>query len=270
MNRPKHPVSGAVTGFVLAFLFLPIVMVFINAFNADQNLARWGGFTTKWFSEVLSDPRIREDFEASLTIALAVTALSLTIAVTAALWIRQASPRRRALFDVTNLMRLVLPEVVIAVGLFVLFLRIGLPLGRGAVIIGHTVFLSAYATVVLQARIATMGSTLEAAAYDLGAGPFRTFLRVTVPQLAPAIAVAGLLVFSFSLDDVITSQFLSGGQVETLPVLLLGLIRHKVTPEVNAVGSILVLLTLITFFAAIAMAGLRNVGGLKQTDRKES
>jgi len=269
VKRIKHPVSGMMTGLVLAFMFLPVVMVFVNAFNADQELVRWGGFTTQWFSNVLNDSRMREDFKASLTIALITTILSLALAVSAALWFRQASPGRRSLFDLTTIMRLVLPEVVIAVGLFVLFLRLGVTLGTWTIVIGHTVFLSAYATVVLQARVASMGNTLEAAAYDLGATPFRTFVRVTLPQLAPAIAVAGLLVFSFSLDDVITSQFLGGGQVETLPVLLLGLIRHHVTPEVNAVGSVLILLTLITFFAAIAVAGLRNVGGLNQADGKE-
>ena len=269
MTRPKHPVSGAITGLVLAFMFLPIGMVFVNAFNADRDLARWGGFTTEWFNSVLHDARIHEDFRASVTIAFATTVLSLAIGVTAALWFRQASPRKRSLFDMTTLMRLVLPEVVVAVGLFVLFLRLGVPLGMWTIIIGHTVFLSAYATVVLQARVASMGNTLEAAASDLGATPLRAFLRVTLPQLGPAIAVAALLVFSFSLDDVITSQFLGGGQIETLPVLLLGLIRHQVTPEVNAVGSVLILLTLITFFAAIALAGLRNVGGLKQDQGKE-
>lgn len=270
MNGNRHWFSGTITVLVLTFMFLPIVMVFVNAFNADEDLASWGGFTTRWFGEVAADDRIREDFIASLTIAITTTALSLVIAVTAALWIRGASSRARAAFDMTNVMRLVLPEIVVAVGLFVLFRRLGVPLGWGTIVVGHVVFLSAYATIVLQARVATMGTVLEAAASDLGATPWRAFRRVTFPQLMPAIAVAGLLVFTFSLDDVITSQFLGGAVVETLPVLLLGLIRHQVTPEVNAVGSILILITLTTFAVAVAAAGLRSVGGIKQSTRKDS
>jgi ABC-type spermidine/putrescine transport system permease subunit II len=270
VNRNRHWFSGTMTVLVLAFMFLPILMVFINAFNADEDLASWGGFTTRWFREVASDTRIREDFVASLTIALATTALSLVIAVTAALWIRGASSRSRAAFDITNVMRLVLPEIVIAVGLFVLFRRLDVPLGWSTIVVGHVVFLSAYATVVLQARVASMGGVLEEAAGDLGATPWRAFRRVTLPQLMPAVAVAGLLVFTFSLDDVITSQFLGGSAVETLPVLLLGLIRHQVTPEVNAVGSILIIITLTTFSVAVATAGLSSVGGLKKSARKDS
>lgn len=261
--------TGGVTVLVLVLLYLPIIMVFLNSFNADPNLAGWGGFTTRWFSQVLQDERIRDDFITSLTIALATTVLSLLIAITASLWMRSASPWGRAMLDITTVMRLVLPEIVVAVGLFVLFRWLDFPLGRTTVIIGHTVFLSAYATVVLQARVATIGTSLEAAAADLGATPWRAFRRVTLPQLYPAIAVAGLLVFTFSLDDLITSQFLGGGSVETLPVLLLGLIRHQVTPSVNAVGSILILITLLTFICALALVGVRTLSNLSSS-RTES
>jgi ABC-type spermidine/putrescine transport system permease subunit II len=265
MKAHRHRFSGFMTAVVLMFMFLPIAMVFANAFNADRNLASWGGFTTQWFVSVANNDRMRADFIASLTIASAATVLSLVIAVTAALWIRGASPKRRAAFDITTVMRLVLPEVVIAVGLFVLFRRLDLRLGWWTIVIGHTIFLSAYAVVVLQARVASMGTTLEAAAQDLGATPSRTFLRVTLPQLAPAVIVAGLFVFTFSLDNVILSQFLGGGSVETLPVLLFGLIRHRVTPEVNAVGSLLILITIGTLAAAVATAGVRSIFG--NTDR---
>lgn len=268
MTRSHHRISGGITLAVLAFLYLPIGILFLNAFNAEKQLAKWGGFTTHWFGDVIANDRIRSDFEHSVVIAVCATILSLIVAVTAALWARGAKPRSRTFFDGTTLMRLVLPEVVIAVGLFLLFRKANLPLGTGAVILGHVVFLSAYATVIVQARVATMGTTLEAAASDLGATPWRAFRRVTLPQLAPAVIVAGLLCFTFSLDDVITSQFLSGGNVETLPVLLLGLIRHQITPEVNAVGAILILITVTAFIVAVAASGLRTAGGLTQSSAK--
>lgn len=264
MRRPRHLTTGAITVAVLAFMYLPILFLFINAFNKDKDLAGWGGFTTHWFVDVFKDARIRADFGHSLVIALTATVLSLGVGITAALWTRRASPRARASFDATTLMRLVLPEVVIGAGLFILFRRIGFGLGMAAIVLGHVVFLSAYATVILQARVASMGTTLEAAAGDLGATPWRAFRRVTLPQLMPAVIVAGLLTFTFSLDDIITSQFLAGGSVETLPVLLLGLIRHEVTPEVNAVGALLIMITVSAFAAAVAFSGVRNVAGTMQ------
>ncbi len=264
MKRGGHRISGGLTLAVLAFMYMPIVLLFVNAFNKDSDLVGWGGFTTHWFTDAFNDARVRGDFRESVIIALLATVLSLVVAITAALWARDASPRVRGLFDATTLMRLVLPEIVIAVGLFVLFRRVGLPLGMGAVVLGHVVFLSAYATVILQARVATVGKTLEQAAADLGATPWRTFRRVTLPQLMPAVVVAGLLSFTFSLDDVITSQFLGGGAVETLPVLLLGLIRHQITPEVNAIGAMLIMLTVTVFAVAVGVSGLRTAAGLTQ------
>lgn len=265
MRRPRHPVAGVMTMFVLAFMYLPIVFLFINAFNADSTLTHWGGLTTDWFRQVFQDDRIRQDFVSSVEIAAFTTALSVVIAVSGAMWARRAGRRGRMAFEATTYMRIILPEVVIAVGVFVLFRRLNIPLGTSAVVIGHVVFLSAYATVVVQARMASMGTELEWAASDLGATPWRGFWRVTLPQLLPAVVVAGLLAFTFSFDDVITSQFLGGGQVETLPVLLLGLIRHHITPQVNAVGAIVILITLSTFAAAVGIAGLRGVAGIGQS-----
>lgn len=269
--RGRLSFPGAVTMLALGFLYVPLVLVFANAFNADEDLISWGGFTLEWFDSVLSDPRMRSDFRTSVTIAAATTLLSVTIGVTAALWARRASGRLRAFLDVTTYTRLVLPEIVIAVGLFVLFRRLELPLGTGAIVLGHTVFNSALATVIIQARLATFGTTLEEAAGDLGARPHRVFLRVTLPQLWPAIVVAGLLVFTFSMDDVITSQFLAGGNAETLPMLIMGLIRFQITPTVNAVGVIVMAVTLAAFLLALALVGLRSgamgmFGGGRQED----
>ena len=139
-----------------------------------------------------------------------------------------------------------------------LFRRLDLPLGTGAIVLGHLVYNSALATLIIQARFATIGPTLEEAAADLGAPPRRVFRRVTLPQILPALLVSGLLVFTFSLDDVITSLFLGGGNAETLPVLILGLVRFEITPEVNAIGALVMLMTLATFLVMLALVGLRS------------
>ena len=140
------------------------------------------------------------------------------------------------MFDALTYSRIVLPEVVFALGLFVLFGKLHIELGVGAIVLGHVVFNSAYATVIIQARLASLSGTLEEAAADLGANRWRVFSRVTLPLLLPAVLVAGLLTISFSFDDVIVSQFLGGNNAEPCPVLLLGMIHLHVTPEVNAIG----------------------------------
>jgi ABC-type spermidine/putrescine transport system permease subunit II len=254
MRRPG-PLLG-VTVAVLACLYAPIVIVILNAFNANHTLTGWGGLTDRWFHEAFTDPAVWSALWTSVRVALVSTAVSLAIAIPAGLWTRRAGPRARALLEASTYMRIVLPEVVAAVGLFLLFRRLDVPLGMWTIVAGHVVFNSAYATIIIQARVATLTTTLEEAADDLGATPWRAFRRVTLPLLRPAIVVAALLIFTFSFDDVVTSAFLSGDDV-TLPVLIFGLMRFHVTPEVNAIGAGVMVITLVTFTLATAFVGFR-------------
>ncbi len=251
-------VSGlvCVTLVVFAFLYAPIVVVILNAFNANRTLTSFGGVTGRWFREAFTDPAVWSALWTSARVALVSTAVSLLIAIPAGLWTRRAGPRARTLLEASTYMRIVLPEVVAAVGLFLLFRRLNVPLGMWTIAAGHVVFNSAYATIIIQARVATLTATLEEAADDLGATPWRAFRRVTLPLLRPAIIVAALLIFTFSFDDVVTSAFLGGDDV-TLPVLIFGLMRFHVTPEVNAIGAGVMVITLLTFTIATALVGFR-------------
>jgi ABC-type spermidine/putrescine transport system permease subunit II len=255
--------TAVFTALVFVFLYLPIVIVVINSFNADEALISWGGFTTRWYSQAFHDSRVRDDFVTSVEVALISTAISLVIAVSAGLWWRRASSRARKVLDATTYMRIVLPEVVMALALFLILTRYQVALGVPTIVAGHVVFNSAYATLIIQARLATMNEVLEEAASDLGASRWRVFRRVTLPQLMPAVMVAALLVLSFSFDDVVTSLFLGGANAETLPVLLLGLIRLHVTPEVNAIASGVTIITLVTFSLAAAIVSLRGAAGVR-------
>ena len=264
MRRPSG--LAAFSMVVLFALYAPIALVTANAVNGDEFLIGWGGFTTRWFSEAVNDGRVRNALVASIEVALLSTAISLALAVAAALWARRASGRARRLLDATTYMRIILPETVLALGLFLLLRREGVELGIVTIVIGHVVFNSAYATIVIQARMATLTSSLEEAAADLGATPWRVFRRVTMPLIAPAVIVAGLLVFSFSFDDVVTSLFLGGASTETLPVLLLGMIRLHVTPEVNAIGVLVMLTTTALLALAAALSGVRSAVGARTTE----
>jgi ABC-type spermidine/putrescine transport system permease subunit II len=258
MRHLPRPAS-AVTVAVYVALFAPIVVVIVNSFNADERLISWGGFTLDWYRSALGDDRVRTDALASAQIAVVSTVLAVVIGLSAALWSRRAGRRGRALLHASTLVRFALPEVVVALGLFLTIRRLDFELGFRTIVIGHVVVNSALATVIFQARIVGMDTMLEDAAADLGAGPWRAFHRVTLPQLLPAAGVATLLCLTFSADNVIASQFLGGTEVETLPVLLLGLIRLRVTPQINAIGVLAMTATLITFAAAAALVGLRGL-----------
>jgi ABC-type spermidine/putrescine transport system permease subunit II len=252
--------SGAITTIVMICLYAPIVTVVAFSMDKDPLLLHWTGFTLHWYDVAIHDPEVHADFVTSIEVAGASTVISLAIAITAGLWSRRASRRARRMFDLLTYSRILLPEVVVALGLFVLFQKLGFPLGVWAIVFGHVVFNSAYATVIIQARVATLGTSAEQAAADLGASPWRVFRRVTMPLLRPAILVAALLAISFSFDDVVSSLFLGGTSAETIPVLLLGMIRLHVTPEVNAIGAGQMLITTVTFAVAGLVTVLRPTG----------
>lgn len=242
---------------IFACLYAPLVLVVGNAFNKNVLLTSWGGFTAHWVSGALESSRVRQDFLTSVVIALAASVIGLAVAIPSALWARRVSPRARRFLDGTTYMRIVLPEVVSALALFIFFRRLNFPLGAIAIVVGHVVFNSAYATVIIQARLASLTSVFEDAAEDLGARPWRVFWRVTFPFLLPAVIVAALVGFAFSFDDVITSSFLSGTSVETLPMLIFGLARFNIGPQVNAIGAGLMLITLVSLVLALGAAGGR-------------
>ncbi len=212
MRLRRHLVSGIIAIVVVSFLWAPLLMTALNALNRDELATRWGGATLRWFRQALANP----------------------------------DARGRRVFDVLTYMRIIMPEVVFAVALFLLFTKIGVPLGALAVIAGHTVWNSAYATLIVQSRVITLDPILEDAAADLGATPVRAFWRVTLPILLPAVAAAALLAFTFSFDDLVTSFYMSGTRIETLPVVLLSMIRFRLSPQINAIGIAVMATTVVS------------------------
>jgi ABC-type spermidine/putrescine transport system permease subunit II len=260
MRRRRLTVSGIVTTLVMIFLYAPIVTVVVFSVDRDPLLLSWTGFTLHWYHTAIHDPAVYTALLTSVEAACLSTVLSLAVAITAGLWFRRANARARRMFDLLTYSRIVLPEVLVALGLFALMNKLGIPLGLWAIVVGHVVFNSAYATVIIQARFSTFGMSLEHAAADLGASPWRVFRRVTMPLLRPAVLVAALLAISFSFDDVVSSLFLGGPSVQTIPVLLLGMIRLHVTPEVNAIGAGQMIITTVTFAIAGLVTVLRPTG----------
>jgi ABC-type spermidine/putrescine transport system permease subunit II len=265
-KRPLFPTI--MLGAVLLLLNLPILAVAINSLNAGDTVTVWTGMSLRWFGEIIGDERIRAAFWNSTVIGLLATAVSVLIAVLTTLAARLLPKRAQTAFTLTTYARLILPEVVTAVGLYLLFNYLGIGFGIATVVVGHAVFCSAYATVVIQARYAGISDRYAEAAADLGARPLRAFRRVTVPLLAPALFVSALLSFAFSFDDVLSTTFLGGPDTETLPVLMMGMIRQHVTPEVNAIAATVMVATLVVVALLVAATNIRGVAGTR--DRSQS
>ena len=261
MNFRRHPVAGTLAVVVIGYLWIPILAVAVNSFNRSSLMASWGGSTAHWYSLAFHDPTVRTGLMTTLEIALGSTVLSLIIAVSGSLWWRRAPARARAIYDALVYARIVLPEVVFATALFFLFLKVHFPLGILAIIVGHSVWNSAYAAVIIQARLVGLDPAIEEAAADLGATPWRAFRRVTLAALLPAIIAAGLLTFTFSFDDVVTSYFLGGSSASPLPIVLFGMIRFRITPEINAIGVMVMLFTVTLMCAAVAIFAIMGGAG---------
>lgn len=256
----QHKAVALISLLVLIFLYLPVISVVANAVNANPKLLSWGGFTLQWFQEVLTSRDFLQAFQQSLFIAFVVMLVSIAIAATAVIGAREAAPRVKAFQSTSMYLRLTLPEVVIVVGVLAIVRMIpGVDLGPLWVVLGQSIIYSAYAMVIIQARLSTVADLYENAAYDLGASTWRCMRTVILPLLAPSILVGALMAFTFSLDAVVSVVFLGGPRTETIPILIMGLIKKGITPEVNAMGVI------VTLFNLLVLAILVKIVGVKQT-----
>lgn len=247
----------------LVFLYAPVLILVVYSFNRGELATIWAGFGVRWFARVLESADIRRAALNSLVIASAATALATAVAVPAALALergRRFTGRAAAVGLLT--MPLVVPEIVTAVASLVFFAAIGLKLGLGNLIIAHTVFCIPFALLPIQARLRDLGTVIEDAARDLYATEAAVLRRVTLPLLAPAILAGAMLAFVTSLDDFLISLMLADAGATTLPVYIYGMIRLGVTPEVNAVSTLLLLVSVVAASSALVLsrppAGLRS------------
>jgi ABC-type spermidine/putrescine transport system permease subunit II len=266
MSIREHKVSALIAALVILFLWLPLVQVVINSFNSDSSMLRWGGATQHWYGQALHDGDVQQGLKTTLIIAIVSAMVSVAVGVSGGLWWRRAPKRARAVYDGLVYARIIVPEVVFATAVFFLFVRFHFQLGLTAMIIGHSVWNSAYAALIIQARLVGLDPSVEEAAADLGAPPWRVFRRVTLSALMPAIVASALLAFTFSFDDVVTSYFLQGTSQSPLPIVLFGLIRFRLSPEINAIGVLVMLFTIalmslaVTIFATAGRIGRSERG----------
>jgi spermidine/putrescine transport system permease protein len=256
-------ILGGYAVLVYVFLFAPIGVVVFFAFNGGRRFLFWEGFSTKWFGEALSDETITDALQRSVVIALASTGIAIVLGTLLALALPRMRPIFRVPFDALVYMTLVTPEIVFGIAALIFFVQlVDVELGLRTVIVSHAVFNTSVVALIVRARFVGMGRDLEEASYDLGAGPIATFRQVTLPRLAPAILAGGLLAFTFSFDDFITSNFVTGPGSQTLPMVIFGSVRFGISPVINATAAMVLGLTLVAIVLAYVV--LRRTGQLRE------
>jgi spermidine/putrescine transport system permease protein len=235
---------------VYLFLYAPLAILVLFSFNKGRLTAVWEGFTLEWYVRLLGDTRILTSLRNSLIIGLSATVLSTVVGTAAALAFFRHRFRRQTSLDALVTLPIVIPEIVMASSLLLLFAAAGLRLGFLSVILAHVGFSISYAVVVVRARLSGFDRSLEEAAMDLGAGPFRTFFQVTLPGIAPGVLAAGLLVFALSIDDYVITSFVAGVGSTTLPIQIYSMVRSGVSPQINAVSTILLVATSLLLFSS--------------------
>ena len=241
---------GLATLLVYLFLYAPIVVLVIFSFNRSRLSGRWLGFTGEWYASLGTNEQIFQSLLNSLVVGLVVTLVCVVFGTLAALVFARARLRARSLLEALVYLPLLIPEIVIAVALVIFFSLLGLGLSLTTVILAHTTFCISYVIIVVGARLAGMDRSIEEAALDLGANEWTTFFRVTLPMAAPGILSAALLVFTASFDDYLITSFVAGVRSTTLPLQIYSMLKRGITPEINAVSTVILAATVPLVYIA--------------------
>ena len=253
-----------ILGVSLAFLYLPLLVVMGYSFNASRLVTVWTGFSTQWYFELFADRQILRAAGISLVVAVFSATLATVLGTAAGYALARFGPfRGRAFFAGTLAMPLLMPEVITGLALLLLFVAAQRAMpwlpgrGVGTLILAHAGLTTAYVAVIVQARIAGMQRDYEEAAADLGARPAAVFRHITLPLIAPALAAGWLLAFVLSLDDLVIASFVSGPQSTTLPMVVFSSVRLGVSPKINALATLLIIVTFLLLAAAAVLSRKR-------------
>lgn len=240
------PISVRITGvMVIIFLYLPVIILISLSFNASSMGVEWKGFSLQWYEKLFADPSMIDATINSLIIACMSTVFSLLLGIGAAVGLEKGYHRRMKWLPTLLVLPLVIPEILLGVALLLMFVLLQIPLGFGSIIIGHMVFNVPLTVVILRARLQKLDPVWEDAARDLGADWWKVFTHITLPMLRPAIVGAALLSFTVSLDDFVVTFFVAGPGTTTLPLKVFSMIKTGLTPEVNALSAIMVVVSMV-------------------------
>jgi putrescine transport system permease protein len=266
MNRLSwFNVTSLTLGF--AFLYLPMVILIIYSFNESKLVTVWAGFSTKWYGELLQNEAFLEAAWVTIKVAFMSSTLATVLGTMAAyVLVRGGRFMGRTLFSGMIYAPLVMPEVITGLSLLLLFIGIGLDRGVLTIVLAHTTFSMCFVSVVVSSRLVSFDRSLEEAALDLGSSPFEAFRLVTLPIIAPAVISGWLLAFTLSLDDLVIASFTAGPSATTLPIKIFSAVRLGVSPEINALSTIMIAIVTVGVITA-SLVSKRNLVRQQQEER---
>ncbi|WP_322867649.1 ABC transporter permease [Aquicoccus sp. G2-2] len=248
--------------FFFVFLYAPLFVIILYSFNSNPvNMLMWDGFTLDWYKGLFgigerldlnqratyieSTPQLLAALKNSLIVATSTTCIATVLGTSTALALGRYRFRGKGLYSGGLMLPMMMPDIVLGIGLLIFFSTAGMRLSLLTIIIGQCTFLVSYVFIVVQARLAGLDPALEEASADLGASEWTTFRKVTLPQLAPGVLGGALLSFIISMDDLVITYFISGTGSQTLPIFIFGMIRRGVTPEINAIATLIILASVL-------------------------
>ncbi|HEY9786187.1 MAG TPA: ABC transporter permease [Candidatus Obscuribacterales bacterium] len=237
------------------FMYLPIFILILFSFEQSRLSVHLTGFTLDWYAILFQDEAIALALSNSLIVAAFAVLASAVMGTMAAVGLTRLHFRGKEIYRGLILLPIIIPEIAMAVSALILFIAIGLPLGLATVIVSHIVFCVAYVTLTVMGRLEGLDPRLEEAAQDLGASPLMAFFRVTLPLLMPGIVAGSLLAFVLSLDDFVITQFTAGVGSTTLPLRIYSMVKFGVSPEINALSTLMIIVTFGLTIAAEVVRG---------------
>lgn len=239
VNRLKQRLFNGYAGLVYLFLYAPIIVLIVYSFNISRFPTYWTGFTLDWYRVLFNDDLVAMALKNTLIVSISSTIISTIIGTMIAVAIERFNFRTKPAVDGLLFMPIIIPDIAMAIMLLVFFNLIKLGLGLSTIIIAHTAFNISFVAIIVRARMASLSITMEEAASDLYANEWKAFWRVTFPQLIPGILGGALFAFTLSLDDYVITNFVSGPGSTTLPVRIVGMTRRNITPEINALSTMM-------------------------------
>jgi putrescine transport system permease protein len=254
----RFNIISVVLGF--AFLYLPIVLLVVFSFNESKLVTVWAGFSLKWYGQLMQNQALLDAAWVTIRVGLLSATLATILGTLAAFTlVRYTRFRGRMLFSGMVYAPLVMPDVITGLSLLLLFVAIGLDRGFWTITLAHTTLTMCFVAVVVQSRLMSFDRSIEEAALDLGCPPLRTFFEITLPIIAPAVFSGWILAFTLSLDDLVIASFTSGPGATTLPMKIYSQVRLGVTPEINAVCTILIAIVAVGVICASVVTKRREL-----------
>lgn len=254
MKKRKMRGSSVFLTLVLVFLYIPVVLMVLYSFNAGDSDVRWEGFSLVWYRRMLEDTALMDALGTSLLLGLVSCAISAVIGTLGAIGLVNSRFRAKGVLSNVAILPMMIPEIIMGMAFLAYFSGLGLRLGFGALVLAHVSFCVPYIFIVVRGRLSGLDPALREAALDLGATERQVLWDVTIPLIAPAILSGTLLAFAMSLDDVVISSFLTGAELNTLPIKVYSQVKVGVKPEVNALCTVILLVTFLIVVAAGVLA----------------